>query len=105
MKHDAHNQGISLLFLILFTIIGGAILFFSGGGLGFMMAPMACDMPTSCNGILSSLAVMMLMLFPIELILSLIAGWICYFSQRYNLSMWLTWGCTIAWSLFIYINI
>ncbi|MCW8408148.1 hypothetical protein OQJ13_04085 [Legionella sp. PATHC035] len=105
MTNDAHNKGISLLFLILFTVMGGAVLVLSGGGVGFMLAPMACDTPSSCNGILSSLAVLMLMLFPIELIVSLIAGWVCFFTQRYNRSMWLTWGCTLAWVSFLFINI
>ncbi|OEH46518.1 hypothetical protein lpari_02459 [Legionella parisiensis] len=105
MSPDAHNKSISLLFLILFTVIVLSILLLSGGGAGFMLAPMACDSPTSCSGTFSHLAVSMVMLYPIVLIICLIWGWVCYFSQQYNRSLWVSWGCSIAWLVFVFINL
>ncbi|STX28816.1 Uncharacterised protein [Legionella beliardensis] len=103
----AHNsiKWISLVLLGLFTLAVVAILFVSGGGLGFALAPMVCDNPASCQGMFSILAVWMLVLFPVQLILSLLIGWVCFFLQKYKQAMWLTWGVSMLWLVFIFVSL
>jgi hypothetical protein len=97
------KKEITNFLLMLFTGIVAYILFHTGGGMGFMLAPMACD-AYACKSILSNLAVLMLMLFPIELIISLVFGWKWYYSQQYNKSLMVTWGLSIAWMCFVLLS-
>lgn len=105
MTQNNDNKIITFISLAVFTGIAALILGATGGGLGFMLAPMACDSPNSCKSIFSNLAVYMLMFFPIEIIIGLILGWRWYFTQQYKKAILVTWGCSAIWIGFIAIGL
>ena len=95
--HSQTLRSISVFFLIMFTFLTVMLLLVSAGGVLWMgLAVMGCDAGCDFFGLAGASLVGF---FPYGLVIATIVGWKTYYSGKYGVSLYITWGLALLWIL------
>ncbi len=98
--HVQTLKALSFGFLIIFTIITGLLLLFTGGGvIWFGFSATVCDGGCGAIGVWGA---QLYSVVPYVLLIAAIVGWKSYLAQHYKKSLLFTWGLALFWFLLIY---